>query len=97
MFVTHHRLDHYFSANPILEAFADTKLYTHPYVRAGTDREYDKKRVYWPVVFGKENRLINSRTLEVYKFLFFVLPDNEVNYIALLDPLQADLIDHILF
>lgn len=48
VFVTHHHPDHYFSANPILEAFPNAKFYAHPYVRAGIDREYDEKVVYWP-------------------------------------------------
>ena len=50
VFVTHHHPDHYFSANPILDAFPGSKLYAHPCVRAGIDREYDEKVVYWPSV-----------------------------------------------
>jgi glyoxylase-like metal-dependent hydrolase (beta-lactamase superfamily II) len=51
VFVTHRHPDHYFSANPILHAFPKAKFYAAPYVRAGIDREYDEKVVYWPKVF----------------------------------------------
>lgn len=46
IFVTHHHPDHYFSANPILEAFPESKLFAAPYVCAGIDREYDEKVKY---------------------------------------------------
>jgi glyoxylase-like metal-dependent hydrolase (beta-lactamase superfamily II) len=50
VFCSHHHPDHYFSANPILEAWPESKFYAHAYVRAGIDREYDEKVVYWPKV-----------------------------------------------
>lgn len=31
VFVTHHHPDHYFSANPILDAFPESRLYAAPY------------------------------------------------------------------
>lgn len=31
VFVTHHHPDHYFSANPILDAFPGSRLYAAPY------------------------------------------------------------------
>ena len=43
VFVTHHHPDHYFSANPILDAFPESQLFAAPYVCAGIDREYDEK------------------------------------------------------
>lgn len=33
VFVTHHHPDHYFSANPILDAFPTSQLYAAPYGR----------------------------------------------------------------
>jgi glyoxylase-like metal-dependent hydrolase (beta-lactamase superfamily II) len=50
VFTSHHHPDHYFSANPILDAFPGSRFYAHEYVRAGIDREYDEKVVYWPKV-----------------------------------------------
>ena len=97
VFCTHHHPDHYFSANPILEAFPDAKFYAHPYVRAGIDREYDEKVVYWPKVFGEENVPTNPRRPEVYNYSFFILPGDEASPVALLGPVQGDSIDHTLF
>ena len=31
IFITHHHPDHYFSANPILDAFPESQLYAAPY------------------------------------------------------------------
>ena len=97
VFVTHHHPDHYFSANPILEAFPEAKFYAHPYVRAGIDREYDEKVVYWPSVFGRENVPISPQKPEVYNYSFFILPGDEASPVALLGPVQGDSIDHTLF
>ena len=97
VFVTHHHPDHYFSANPILEAFPEAKFYAHPYVRAGIDREYDEKVVYWPNVFGKENVPASPRKPEIYNYSFFILPGDEASPVALLGPVQGDSIDHTLF
>lgn len=33
VFVTHHHPDHYFSANPILDAFPEAELFAAPYGR----------------------------------------------------------------
>lgn len=52
--VTHHHPDHYFSANPGLDAFPSAQLYAAPYVCAGIDREYDENIVFWPMMFGKD-------------------------------------------
>jgi glyoxylase-like metal-dependent hydrolase (beta-lactamase superfamily II) len=45
-FVTYHHPDHYFGANPILEAFLKAKFYAAPCVRAGIDREFRGKVVH---------------------------------------------------
>ena len=97
VFVTHHHPDHYFSANPILDAFPEAKFYAHPYVRAGIDREYDEKVVYWPTVFGKENVPSSPRKPDVYNYSFFVLPGDEASPVALLGPVQGDSVDHTIF
>ncbi|KAK6441808.1 hypothetical protein LTR95_001947 [Oleoguttula sp. CCFEE 5521] len=55
LFVTHHHPDHFFSANPILDAFPGSKLFAAPYVLAGINREYDEKVKFWPTGFGREN------------------------------------------
>jgi glyoxylase-like metal-dependent hydrolase (beta-lactamase superfamily II) len=113
VFVTHHHPDHYFSANPILEAYPEAKFYAHPYVRAGIDREYDEKVEYWPKVFGMENIPTRPARPEVYNYSFFMLPgdeqsavswskrcgisSNRVEQVVLLGPVQGDSIDHTLF
>lgn len=97
VFVTHHHPDHYFSANPILEAYPGAKFYAHSYVRAGIDREYDEKVIYWPTVFGKENVPASPRKPEVYPYSFFVLDGDEASPVCLLGPVQGDSIDHTLF
>ena len=51
-FSSHHHPDHYFSANPILDAFPEASFLAASYVRAGIDREYDEKVVYWPSLYG---------------------------------------------
>lgn len=61
VFVTHHHPDHYFSANPMLEAFPTAAFYAALYVCAGIDREYDDKVKFWPTVFGKENCTRNAK------------------------------------
>ncbi|KAI1627961.1 beta-lactamase [Exophiala viscosa] len=97
VFVTHHHPDHYFSANPILEAWPKAKFLAHPYVRAGIDREYDEKVIYWPQVFGRESVPVNPRRPEVYNYSFFILEGDEASPIALLGPVQGDSVDHTLF
>lgn len=52
VFCSHHHPDHYFSANPILDAWPGSRFYAHGYVRAGIDREYEEKVEYWPKVSG---------------------------------------------
>ncbi|EXJ82169.1 hypothetical protein A1O1_08238 [Capronia coronata CBS 617.96] len=97
VFVTHHHPDHYFSANPILEAWPEARFLAHPYVRAGIDREYDEKVVYWPTVFGQENVPAKPKKPEVYNYSFFILPDDEASPVVLLGPVQGDSVDHTLF
>lgn len=99
VFITHHHPDHYFSANPILEAFTTAKLYAHEYVLAGINREYDEKVKYWPSVFGKENVPSDPppRKPEVFQYSFFLLPGDETSPVCLLGPVQGDSIDHTLF
>jgi len=97
VFVTHHHPDHYFSANPILDAFPEAKFFAAPYVRAGIDREYDEKVVFWPTVFGKENVPASPRKPEPYPYTFFLLKGDEQSPICLLGPVQGDSVDHTLF
>jgi glyoxylase-like metal-dependent hydrolase (beta-lactamase superfamily II) len=96
VFVTHHHPDHYFSANPILEAFPQAKFYAHSYVRAGIDREYDEKVVYWPSVFG-EDVPKHPQKPEIFPYSFFILPGDEGSPVTLLGPVQGDSIDHTIF
>ena len=97
VFVTHHHPDHYFSANPILDAFPGSKFYAAPYVRAGIDREYDEKVAYWPKVFGKENVPASPQRPEPYGYSFLVMEGDEASPVCLLGPVQGDSIDHTLF
>lgn len=97
VFVTHHHPDHFFSANPILEAWPEAQFLAAPYVRAGIDREYDEKVEYWPKVMGKDNVPEAPRKPDVFNFSFFTLTGNEESPICLLGPLQGDAIDHTLF
>lgn len=96
VFVTHHHPDHYFSANPILEAYPDAQFLAHPYVRAGIDREYDEKVVFWPKVYGDKVPTSPARP-EVYDYSFFILPGDESSPVCLLGPTQGDSVDHTLF
>lgn len=96
VFVTHHHPDHYFSANPILDAFPNATLYAAPYVCAGIDREYDEKIVYWPSVFGDEVPKHPTKPTP-YPYSFFVLPENPTSLVMLLGPVQGDSVDHTLF
>ena len=66
-------------------------------MRAGIDREYDEKVVYWPQVSGTENVLTNPRKPEVYDYSVFILPGDEASPVALLDPVQGHSTDHTLF
>lgn len=97
IFVTHHHPDHYFSANPILEAFPESHFYAAPYVRDGIDREYDEKVKYWPTVFGKENVPEKPRKPDPYPYSFCLLNGNPGSPIMLLGPVQGDSVDHTLF
>lgn len=97
IFVTHHHPDHYFSSNPILDAFPSAKFYAAPYVRAAIDREYDEKVNYWPKIVGAENVPALPRKPEDYHHSFFVLDQNEDSPVILLGPLQGDCVDHTIF
>ncbi|OJJ82712.1 MBL fold metallo-hydrolase [Aspergillus glaucus CBS 516.65] len=97
VFVTHHHPDHFFSANPILEAFPSAKFYAAPYVLAGINREYDDKVKYWPSIFGKESVPEAPRKPEAFDFTFFILQGNPENPVMLLGPLQGDSVDHTIF
>lgn len=69
VFVSHLHPDHYMSANPILEAWPESKFYAHQYVRAAIDREYDAKIDYWPKVSDQEElelKLSTSLTSQVF-------------------------------
>ncbi|KAK6380786.1 uncharacterized protein PV06_09930 [Exophiala oligosperma] len=96
VFITHHHPDHYFSANPILEAFPEAVLYAAPYVCAGIDREYDDKIKYWPSIFGKDVPL-QPRKPTPFTFSFLQLDGDPNSPIVLLGPLQGDSVDHTLF
>ena len=97
VFVTHHHPDHFFSANPILDAFPGAKFYAAPYVLAGINREYDDKVKYWPAVFGKDSVPEAPRKPEAFGFSFFMLNGNPESPVALLGPLQGDSVDHTIF
>ena len=97
VFVTHHHPDHFFSANPILDAFPAAKFYAAPYVLAGINREYDDKAKYWPAVFGKESVPELPRKPEEFTFSFFMLQGNPESPVVLLGPLQGDSVDHTIF
>ncbi|KAK8193862.1 putative metallo-beta-lactamase domain protein [Phyllosticta capitalensis] len=94
IFVTHHHPDHYFSANPILDAFPAAKLYAAPYVCAAIDREYDEKIQYWPSKLGADLVPTRPRKPEPYPFSFFSL---DGGLVVLLGPVQGDSIDNTLF
>ncbi|RAL17193.1 MBL fold metallo-hydrolase [Aspergillus homomorphus CBS 101889] len=102
IFVTHHHPDHFFSANPILDAYPAAKFYAAPYVLAGIEREYAEKVAYWPSVLGAENVPATPRKPEPFPFSFFLLEDEGDDEpanspIVLLGPLQGDAIDHTVF
>lgn len=97
VFVTHHHPDHFFSANPILDAFPAAQFYAAPYVLAGINREYDDKVKYWPSVFGKDNVPEEPRKPEQFDFSFFLLQGNPDSPVVLLGPLQGDSVDHTIF
>jgi glyoxylase-like metal-dependent hydrolase (beta-lactamase superfamily II) len=89
--------DHFFSANPILEAFPSSAFHTATYVLAGINREYDEKVVFWPQVFGRENISVSPRKRTPYPYSFFVLEGDESGPMMLLGPVQGDSVDHTLF
>ena len=97
VFATHHHPDHFFSANPILDAFQAAKFYAAPYVLAGINREYDDKVKYWPTIFGKESVPEVPRKPEEFGFSFFMLQGNPESPVVLLGPLQGDSVDHTIF
>ncbi|RHZ58410.1 MBL fold metallo-hydrolase [Aspergillus thermomutatus] len=97
VFVTHHHPDHFFSANPILDAFPSAKFYAAPYVLEGINREYDDKVKYWPTVFGHENVPEAPKKPEEFNFSFFLLNGNPESPVVLLGPLQGDSVDHTIF
>ncbi|KAJ5633458.1 hypothetical protein N7490_009797 [Penicillium lividum] len=97
VFVTHHHPDHFFSANPILDAFPTATFYAAPYVLAGINREYDDKVKYWPTIYGKENVPETPRKPEDFNFSFFLLQGNLDSPVILLGPLQGDSVDHTVF
>ncbi|KAJ3540286.1 hypothetical protein NM208_g417 [Fusarium decemcellulare] len=97
IFITHHHPDHYFSANPILEAFPEAQFYAAPYVRAAIDCEYDEKVKYWPTVVGADSVPAAPRKPDEYHHSFFVLEGNESSPVILMGPLQGDSVDHTLF
>lgn len=97
IFVTHHHPDHFFSANPILEAWPAAKFLAASYVRAGIDREYDEKVKYWSKALGEEHVPAEPRKPEVYDFSFVELEGDEGSPVLLLGPLQGDAVDHTLF
>ncbi|PYH91501.1 putative metallo-beta-lactamase domain protein [Aspergillus ellipticus CBS 707.79] len=94
IFITHHHPDHFFSANPILDAFPGTRLYAAPYVLARIDHEYAQKVAYWTSVFGAENIPAAPRKPEPYPFSFFVLGGH---LIMLLGPVVGDCVDQTVF
>jgi glyoxylase-like metal-dependent hydrolase (beta-lactamase superfamily II) len=97
VFITHHHPDHYFSANPILDAFPTATLYAAPYVCAGINREYDEKVKFWPTIYGKENVPENPTKPTPFNFSFYVMEGDETSPVCLLGPLQGDSVDHCLF
>ena len=97
VFVTHHHPDHFFSANPVLDAFPEARFYAAPYVLAGINREYDDKVKYWPAVFGKDSVPEAPRKPEEFGFTFFLLKANPESPVILLGPLQGDSVDHTIF
>jgi glyoxylase-like metal-dependent hydrolase (beta-lactamase superfamily II) len=97
IFVTHHHPDHFFSANPILEAFLEARFFAAPYVLAGINKEYDDKVVYWPSIFGRENIPEKPRKPDPFEYTFFVLDGNPESPVHLLGPVQGDSVDHTIF
>ncbi|RLL95292.1 hypothetical protein CFD26_103238 [Aspergillus turcosus] len=97
VFVTHHHPDHFFSANPILDAFPTAKFYAAPYVLEGINREYDDKVKYWPTVFGHENVPKAPKKPDEFNFSFLLLNGNPESPVVLLGPLQGDSVDHTIF
>ncbi|GAA6001937.1 MBL fold metallo-hydrolase [Rhodotorula paludigena] len=96
VFCTHHHPDHYFSANPLFEAWPEASFFAAPYVCDGIDREYDEKIVYWPAIYGD---LVpkNPRKPTRYPFSFFILPGNASSPVILLGPVIGDTVDHSMF
>lgn len=91
---THHHPDHYLSANPILDAFPEASFLTAAYVRAGIDREYDEKRVFWPKAFGADKIPEWPAKPEVYPYSLMQLPGDASSPIVILGPIVGDTVDH---
>ncbi|GAA5913753.1 hypothetical protein JCM6882_002333 [Rhodosporidiobolus microsporus] len=96
VFVTHHHPDHFFSANPILEEWPESRFLAAPYVLEGIEREYDEKIVFWPSIYGD---LVpkNPRKPEAYPYSFFILPGNSNSPIFTVGPCQGDSVAHSMF
>ncbi|GAA5841622.1 hypothetical protein JCM11251_004234 [Rhodosporidiobolus azoricus] len=96
VFVTHHHPDHFFSANPILEAWPESRFLAAPYVCEGIELEYEEKVKFWPSLYGD---LVpkNPRKPEPYPYSFFILPGNSNSPIFLVGPVQGDSVAHSMF
>lgn len=97
VFVTHQHPDHFFSVNPILDAFPSAKFYAAPYVLEGISRDFDAKAKHWPAIFGKEYFAETPRKPEEFTFSFFLMQGNRESPVVLLGPLQGDSVDHTVF
>ncbi|KAK4684379.1 hypothetical protein P7C73_g5795, partial [Tremellales sp. Uapishka_1] len=96
IFATHHHPDHYFSANALLEQWPKASFLAAPYVRAGIDREYDDKIIYWPTVFG-DKVYTHPAKPEPYPYSFFIIPGEAQSPVVLIGPVQGDTVDHSMF
>jgi glyoxylase-like metal-dependent hydrolase (beta-lactamase superfamily II) len=97
VFVTHHHPDHYFAANPILDAHQSAQFYAAQYVLDGINREYDEKMKFWPTVLGRENVSVTPQKPMAYPYSFFILEGKESSPVCLFEPVQGSSIDHTLF
>jgi len=76
VFVTRHHPDHYFSANPILDAHPSAKVYAAQDVLDGINREYDEKVKFWPTVFGEGDCARHPAKADGIPVSFFILEGN---------------------